>query len=253
MTSSTDISWLRPRERLREKGAGYLGDEELLALLIGTGFRGRDAVAVARALLRETGGIGGLSRQGLGSLTRMPGMGIAKAARVLAAVELGSRLGQREGPHRQRLRCSDDIFRRYRVRMGGFSQEVFLVVGLNNKNEVVTEAVVAMGGVDECPVSPREVFRPLIAEACARMIALHNHPSGDCTPSPEDVALTRRIASAGELLGIPLLDHLVLGEGRYTSLRDLGMLGQVQESGAKITLVSPRTHRELAPEREMGL
>ena len=216
-----------PREKLREKGVGSLSDAELIAVLLGTGIRGESAVDVAGRLLGRIGGLRGLSAQGVGSLSVHAGLGDAKAARILAAVELRTRMaagraGRENDPGR--FACSADIYRRYGTRLALLRQEVFLVVGLSNRNEVIRDEVVAMGAVDECRVNPREVFRPLIAEACARMVAIHNHPSGDSTPSAEDIAMTRRLVEAGDLVGIPMLDHLVIGAGQYSSLRDMGLI-----------------------------
>ena len=216
----------KPRERLREKGVAYLGDAELIAILLGTGTRGRGSMELAAQILKHVGGVVGLSSQGLGSLCRLHGMGNAKAARLLAAIELGARVIEKKSIQQgmNRFSCSRDIFRRYNGRMSSLRQEVFLVVGLNNKNEVLTEQVVAMGTVDECRVNPREVFRPLIVEAVARTLLLHNHPSGDPAPSPDDLELTERLFKVGRLLGIPVLDHLIIGANKYCSLRDMGLM-----------------------------
>lgn len=216
----------RPRERLRLRGAAALGDAELVALLIGAGSAGENAVESSQRILRQVGGIERLAAAGLGSLDELPGLGGAKAARIVAAVELGVRVleRRREAPRRA-FRQSSEIWEAYRSRLGGLPQEVFLVVGLNNRNEALREEIVAMGTLGECLVSPREVFRPMIAEAAARFVAVHNHPSGDPQPSPEDVALTRRLAEVGALLGIALLDHVVIGRSGYASLRDMGLIG----------------------------
>ncbi|MBN2340180.1 MAG: DNA repair protein RadC [Deltaproteobacteria bacterium] len=216
----------KPRERLREKGVAYLGDAELVAVLLGTGVQGMDTCQLAQRLLDKIGGVTGLAAQGLGGLCQVRGMGNAKAARLLAAVELGARVIERRSVEKgfNRFTCSRDIFRRYHARLCRLKQEVFLVVGLNNKNEVIHEVIVAMGSVDECRVIPREVYRPLIMEAAARTIMLHNHPSGDPQPSPEDIALTQRLWRVGELLGISMLDHLVIGNDSYCSFRDMGLL-----------------------------
>ena len=215
-----------PRERLRGKGAAALGDVELIALLLGTGVAGEGVLESARRILGSVGGLDRLAGAGLGALTAVPGLGDAEAARILAAIELGMRVVERRrGAPGRAFRSSGDIWEAYRVRLGALPQEVFLVVGLNNRNEALREEVVAMGALNACLVSPREVFRPMIAEAAARVVAVHNHPSGDPQPSPDDVALTRRIAEAGALLGIALLDHVVIGRSGYASLRDMGLLG----------------------------
>ena len=221
----------QPRERLRDKGVAYLGDAELLAVLIGTGTRGVGNVELAASLLQKIGGVAGLNAQGMGSLCQLPGMGEAKAARLLAAVELGARVIEKQNIQNglNRFTCSRDIFKRYHSRLCSLRQEVFLAIGLNNKNEVLTEQVVAMGSVDECRVAPREVFRPMILEAVARALLLHNHPSGDPSPSPEDISLTGRLVKVGKLLGIPILDHLVIGGNRYASLRDMGLISGMSD------------------------
>lgn len=217
----------RPRERMKRKGSAALQDAELLALLLGAGRPGENALDLARRLLIGVGGLGGLARAGSGGLARMDGVGEAKACRVAAALELGVRAVERAGagPGGSRFACSRDIYDAYRARLEPLTQEVFLVVGLSNRNEPICERVVAVGGLCDCPVGPREVFRPMIVEAAARFAALHNHPSGDPTPSPDDVATTRRLAEVGLLMGIPLVDHLVVGRSGYVSFRDTGLLG----------------------------
>lgn len=216
----------RPRERLREKGPSALGDAELLALILGTGTGPENVVDLARRMLCELGGWERLARLGLRGLASMPGVGEAKASRIVAAVELGIRAVERYAGKEDhgRFSCSADIYRAYRARLTTLAQEVMLVVGLNARNEPICEVEVARGSLSECAVGPREVFRPLIAEAAARAVAVHNHPSGDCTPSPHDVVLTRRLTDVGELIGIPILDHVIIGRGSYASLRDLGLL-----------------------------
>lgn len=227
----------RPRERLREKGARALGDAEILAVLLGTGGASMDAVELARSIIVSCGGLERLSSMGVGALAALPGIGEAKAARIVAAVELGDRIQERRSGERRRrrFRCSADIWESYRSRLCHLRQETILAVGLNNKNEPIREEVVAMGSVDECLVGPREVFRPMIAEAAARLVVLHNHPSGDPRPSPQDVTFTRRLEQAGELLGVQLLDHLVVGRGSYSSLRDLGLMGKVTAASAAVS------------------
>ncbi|MDD5308835.1 MAG: DNA repair protein RadC [Deltaproteobacteria bacterium] len=218
----------RPRERLRDLGARSLGDAELVALVLGTGNGGGSACDVARDLLAAAGGLARLARLGPHGLADLPGVGEAKAARIAAAFELGLRVVEktgRDGRSRGRFGCSADIYQAYRVRLALMQQEVFFAVGLNNKNEPIREALVAKGSLTECRVEPREVFCPMIAEAAARLALVHNHPSGDPRPSSHDVALTRRLVEVGELVGIPVLDHVVIGHGSYASLRDLGLLG----------------------------
>lgn len=219
----------RPRERLREKGPAALSDSEILALVVGNGCADENAVETARRILSLVGGVDGLPGHGLGSLARIRGIGEAKASRIVAALELGTRVVERRATwsSHNRFECSADIFESYRARLGLLGHEVFVVIGLNSRNELIKEMVVGTGSVNECRIEPPEVFRPLIAEAAARTLLLHNHPSGDPTPSPHDIAVTRRLVQVGKVVGIPVLDHVVIGRGSYTSLRDLGILGDV--------------------------
>ncbi len=216
----------RPRERLREKGPRALGDAELLALLIGTGTEGENAVETARRILESANGVERLAQLGIGGLSRIPGIGTAKASRIVAAVELGVRILERRGngEHPPGFGCSSEIFTHYHPRLSALKQEIFLAVGLDNKNHPICEVMVAKGTLTECRITPREVFRPMIAEAAARMIVLHNHPSGDPSPSPEDVAVTSRLKKVAELVGIPLLDHIIMGTSSYSSLKDMGLI-----------------------------
>ncbi len=219
----------KPRERLAQSGPAALGDAELIALLLGTGSSKENAVEVARRLLGEVHGIVGLFRAGMGALSRIDGIGQAKAARLVAAMEIGFRLAEQAAkkPGREFAFCSSlDIYRAYRARLAVMLQEVVLVVGVNTKNNPISEVTVAKGSVDECLVTPREVFRPMIAEAARRVILVHNHPSGDPTPSPHDVALTNRLCRVGEVIGIPVLDHIIIGHDSFCSLRDMGLLGE---------------------------
>jgi DNA repair protein RadC len=227
----TDATWPaedRPRERITEAGPGGLSDSELLALLIGTGHGGEHVLETARRILSESGGLEALADGSVRSIGRMKGMGRATAARIVASMEMGLRVVERRARRRMgaRFTCSRDIHDTYRARLGGLRQEVFVVVALNNRNEIIREETVAKGSVSECPVEPREVFRPLIAAAASRAVLLHNHPSGDPSPSPSDVALTRRLSRTGRLVGIPILDHVIVTPFCHASFRDLGLLEQ---------------------------
>ena len=218
----------RPRERLRAHGPAALSDSELLALLLGTGSGRENAVDVARGILAQGGGLEALARLGLAELVRIGGVGEAKASRIVAAVEFGFRVV--EQAEKKRSSCcfesSADIYELYKTRLALLREELVMVVGLSSRNQPVHEVVVAQGSVNECRVAPASVFRPMIAEAAARAVLLHNHPSGDPTPSPQDVALTRRLVCVGNAVGIPILDHIVIGRNAYSSLRDLGLLSE---------------------------
>jgi DNA repair protein RadC len=207
----------RPRERLWRRGALQIGDEELLAILLGTGVRAHPALAVASELVRASGGVAALSRASPRELAQVIGVGAARAARVAAAFELGRRAVDLV-QHRLSLTRPEDVYECVRARMSGLAQEVFLVIGVDIRNGMLDIVEVARGSVASVEVHPREVFRPLIRMAAAGGIVVHNHPSGDPTPSAEDLALTRRLRQVGELVGVPLIDHVVIGDAAFRSL-----------------------------------
>jgi DNA repair protein RadC len=215
----------RPRERLHSAGAGALASRELLAILIGSGREGSSAVDVAGDLLRMTdGSLRRLASASASELAQVPGVGPAVAARISAALELGRRLA-REGPlERKAIAGPVDVFERCAPSLRDLSQEEFRVLLLNTQHAVLREVVVTRGTLDTSLVHAREVFRGAVTESAAAVILVHNHPSGDPTPSPEDIAVTAQLAGAGQLLGIPVLDHVVIGDGRYASFVELGLL-----------------------------
>lgn len=214
----------RPRERLQADGAGALATRELLAILIGSGREGASAVDIAGQLLqRSDGSLRRLAAASTPELAAVPGIGPAVAARISAALELGRRLA-REGPlERSRVRGPRDIYERCAPGMRDLTQEEFRVLLLNTQHAVAREIVITRGTLDASIVHPREVFRAAIAESAAAMILVHNHPSGDPTPSTEDRTVTCQLAEAGRLLGIPVLDHVVIGDGRYVSFVEAGL------------------------------
>jgi len=214
----------RPRERLHAAGAGALASRELLAILVGSGREGASAVDIAAALLHGAdGSLRRLAGASAAELSAVPGVGPAVAARVSAALELGRRLA-REGPlERNRIRGPLDVYERCAPGMRDLQQEEFRVLLLNTQHGVMRELVVTRGTLDTSVVHPREVFRAAITESAAAVILLHNHPSGDPTPSPEDRDVTRQLAEAGRLLGIAVLDHVVIGDGRYISFVESGL------------------------------
>lgn len=230
----------RPRERLASLGPTALATRELLAILIDTGTSatsgrpGRSSIDLATDLLRHfeaEGGGGALRRLGcaqLPEICRVTGIGSAKATRIAAALELGRRALQESRPDRERIRSAADVYEQVRLRMRDLAHEEFHVLLLNTQNAVLRHLVVTRGTLDASLVHPREVFRAAIAEAAASVIVIHNHPSGDPTPSAEDRAVTRQLVDAGRLVGIDVLDHVVIGEGRYVSFAEAGLM---QHSG----------------------
>ncbi|MBL0214210.1 MAG: DNA repair protein RadC [Myxococcales bacterium] len=200
-------------------GPTELGDEELIALVLGTGVRDHPARAVALELVRSAGGVGPLSRSSVRELAQITGIGSARAARVAAAFELGRRALDAV-QHRETLGRAEDVFRCVKPRVAGLTQEVFISIGVDIRNGLLDIVEVARGTVLGVEVHPREVFRPLIRMAAAGGVLVHNHPSGDPTPSSEDLELTRRLREVGRVLGIPIIDHIVIGDNSFRSLAE---------------------------------
>lgn len=209
----------RPRERLWRSGTQSLGDAELLAILLGTGVRDRPVLAVAADLVQRVGGVGALSRASPHELGQVMGIGAARAARIAAAFELGRRAVELVH-HRKLLGRAEDVYRCVAPRLAGLSQEVFMVIGVDIRNGLLDVAEVARGSVAHVEVHPREVFRPLIRMAAAGGILVHNHPTGDATPSHHDVELTLRMRDIGRLLGLPIIDHVVIGDRSFRSIAE---------------------------------
>jgi len=214
----------RPRERLARLGPEALRDAELLAVLFRTGTRKMGAVALAEALLRHFGDLRALSRASLEELQTFSGLGAVKAVEIKAALELGKRLARHRDTERKKIRTAEDVSDLLMIHFKECETEEFKVLLLNTKNEVQKVVDVSSGGADQTPALPRDVFRQATREGAVAVIACHNHPSGDPEPSRDDVALTKQLADAAELLGIRLLDHVVFGDGRYVSLKDRGLM-----------------------------
>jgi len=212
----------RPRERLRSVGARNLALRELLALVVGSGSSGSPATLVAErlAVLAE-GSLQRLASLDVALLERVPGVGKATASRVLASLELGRRAAADDAEPGGRIRGPADVFARMGPLLRDMGQEEFHALLLNSRHCVIREVFVTRGTLDSALIHPREVFRPAVAEGAAGVILVHNHPSGDPTPSAEDRAVTRQMAEAGRAVGIPVLDHIVVGRGAYASLADV--------------------------------
>jgi DNA repair protein RadC len=214
----------RPREKLERHGAGALGDNELLAVVLGTGSRQADALVVANRALRACGGLHGLARSSIDDFVRIAGIGRAKATRLRAALELGRRTLTKSPGARVQLLTPRDAAAHLLPTFGSRPVEQFGVVLLDTKHYVVRTTIIAVGTLNATVVQPRDVFREALVAGAAAIVVFHNHPSGDPGPSPEDVELTRRLAAAGVLMGIHLVDHLILGDVRYCSLKETGRL-----------------------------
>lgn len=230
MTSATNgaatLDGDRPRERLRTVGARNLSLRELLALIIGSGSAGSPTFVVADRLMRQAeGSLQRLACMDVALLERVPGVGRATASRVLAALELGRRVASDQGESGDRIRGPSDVFARMGPRLRDVRQEEFHALLLDSRHRIVREVLVTRGTLDSALIHPREVFRAAVVEGAAGVILVHNHPSGDPSPSAEDRAVTRQLAAAGRAVGIPVLDHVVVGRGVFASLADVLSVG----------------------------
>ena len=215
----------RPRERLLRSGAGALATAELIAILLRSGIAGESALDVAGRLL-ATHGLDGLHQLDADLLAQERGLGPAKAAQIKAALELGRRLATLQPEDRPRISSPDDVHAMLGTEMAALEQEELRVLLLNTKNEVQSIRTVYRGSVNATQVRIGEILRDAVRRNTPALIAVHNHPSGDPTPSPDDVAMTKELVRAGQLLDIDVLDHIVIGDrGRVASLRGEGLLG----------------------------
>lgn len=214
----------RPRERLKEYGAKHLSNIELIAILLRTGLQGENVLALSSRVLAELSGLAGLGRSTIAELCAIKGLSEAKACQLLAGLELGRRFVSLSPEERVVINCSQDVANLVMGEMASLEQEHLKVLLLNTKNEVLSIQEIYVGNVNTSVVRPAEVIRPAVRDNATSVIVVHNHPSGDPAPSPEDVSITRQLVDAGKLLGVELLDHLVIGSGnRYVSLKDKGL------------------------------
>jgi len=215
----------RPRERLKDLGAGALSSSELLAILIGSGTRRRSALGLAQDVLqRSSGSLRRLAAQPVAHLTAVHGLGVARAVVIHAALELGRRLSAETRDEGAPLRSPRDVWAAYATRLEDLPVEEFHVAVLDAQHRLERDITVTRGILNSSLVHPREVFREAIAERAAAIILVHNHPSGDPTPSADDRVITAQLVAAGRLLDIPVADHVVIGRGRYLSFAEGGLL-----------------------------
>jgi DNA repair protein RadC len=213
----------RPRERLQHYGPAALSNAELLAIILRVGVKGENVISLAIRLLVDYGGLGGLSRASFGELCDFHGLGPAKASQLKAALELGRRLLVEAPEDRPQVRTPADAANLLMLEMGMLAQEQMRVLLLDTKNRLLAAPTIYQGSLDTAVIRVAELFREAVKRNCAAIIAVHNHPSGDPSPSPEDVEITKRIVQAGKLLGVEVLDHLVIGRNRYVSLKERGL------------------------------
>lgn len=216
----------RPRERLIRFGPDKLSEAQLLAILLGTGDSSsrQSALDLGRRLMKDFGSLNALDAASIPELIALPGIGEAKAAQIKAALELGKRLlSEGKGP-RPQLTTSQEVANRYIPQLQNAKKETFRSLLLDTKNHIIREVVISEGSLSASIVHPREAFIPAIKESAAGIIFVHNHPSGDPAPSPEDLEITHRLVEVGNLVGIKVLDHVIVGNNRYFSFRDENLL-----------------------------
>ena len=214
----------RPRERLVRQGASSLSNQELIAILLGTGTRNESVLVLANRVLSSFDKIQDLKDATIEEYTKVKGIGQAKATLLLAATELGKRLYQKHTEDRFTIRSPEDAAAYLMTDMTSLNQEHFVVLFMNVKNEVLHKQTIFIGSLNSAIVHPREIFREAVKRSAASIICAHNHPSGNPTPSPEDIEVTKRLTEAGAVMGIELLDHIIIGDHQFISLKEKGYM-----------------------------
>lgn len=217
----------RPQEKMLYAGAGVLSNSELLALIIRTGTGDKSALRLADEVISYANDCaGGLGAAEVRELTEINGIGEAKACSIVAAMELSKRLiAEGRGAVKMKIRDSRQVAEIMAEEMTGEKRELFMTLNLNSKMQVESKSIISIGNLDSAPVHPREVFAPAIRGGAAAIVAAHNHPSGDPTPSSQDIEVTKRLLKASEIIGIRLLDHVIVGNGCFVSMKAEGFFG----------------------------
>jgi DNA repair protein RadC len=210
----------RPRERLRSRGAANLSTAELMAILLRTGSEGENVLALAARMLTALDGLQGLARVSYDELCSLKGVSDAKACQLLAGIELGIRVAAAQPADRPRVNTPEDIAKLYMAEMSAFDREHMRIVLMNTKNEVLGFEDLYTGSVNAALVRPAEVFASAVRRNLPSVVVIHNHPSGDPAPSEEDIRITRQLVEAGKVLDIEVVDHVVIGQGRFASMRE---------------------------------
>ncbi len=214
----------RPRERLARYGAEYLTDAELLGIILVKGYQGKTSVEVAQEILAETKGLRGLDSLSFSEMSAIKGIGLAKFAQIKAALEIGKRLLRESSSPKKKVYNAADLFDYYGPLMRDLKKEIFKLVLLDVKNKIIKDVDISVGSLTESLVHPREVLRDIIKESAASVIFLHNHPSGESNPSKNDIDITNRLVEICELIGVRVLDHIIIGDGNFTSFAQEGWL-----------------------------
>ncbi|MFP3916454.1 DNA repair protein RadC [Lysinibacillus telephonicus] len=214
----------RPRERLIRQGAQSLSNQELIAILLRTGTKQESVLALANRVLNYFEKLHGLKHATLEEIISVKGIGEAKAVQLLAAIELGRRLAQKQVDSRFTIRSPQDAATYLMPEMSSLQQEHFVVLFLNVKNQVLHKQTIFIGSLNSSIVHPREIFREAVKRSAASIICAHNHPSGNAAPSPEDIEVTKRLQEAGYIIGIELVDHVIIGDHQFTSLKEKGYM-----------------------------
>jgi DNA repair protein RadC len=213
----------RPRERLMAYGAASLSTTELLAIIINVGIVGESVTSLSQRLLAEQGGLAGLLKLDVTELAQVRGIGPAKATKIKAALEMGRRLAATSTDERPRIESPEDVVRIVGVEMSALDQEQLRVLLLDTKHGVLATRTVYQGSANQAIVRVGELFRDAIRHAAVAVVLVHNHPSGDPTPSSADISMTAEVVEAGKLLDITVIDHIIIGHGRHSSLKRLGL------------------------------
>ena len=214
----------RPRERLQKLGVAALSAQELLALILGWGVAGESVMVTAQRLLSQFGNLKGIASASVEELAQIKGIGVAKASQIKAAFELANRLeGYSEAGEKPVVKTPEDVAGLVKSRLKGKKKEHFLALLLDTRNQLIKVAEISVGSLDTSVVHPREVFKEAISASAASVIFVHNHPSGDPEASEDDIKLTKRLAQTGEIVGIDVLDHIIICDKKYLSLKREGL------------------------------